>query len=71
MVSDKRKGSEKSEDCIRLKASGDTLVLLGGEVERFSSSIAWDLLGTSVASIVIGSLGGLADERLADANLSA
>jgi len=47
------------------------LVASGGEVERFSSSIIWDLSGTSVASIVIGSLGGLADERLADADLSA
>ena len=71
VVSDKRKGSEKSEDCIRLKAWGDTLVASGGEVERFSSSIIWDLSGTSVASIVIGSLGGLADKRLADADLSA
>ena len=47
------------------------MVVSGGEVEKFSSSIIWDLLGTSVASIVIGSLGGLADERLADADLSA
>ena len=47
------------------------MVVSGGEVERFSSSIIWDLLGTSVASIVIGSLGGLVDERLADADLSA
>ena len=47
------------------------MVTLGGEVERFSSSVIWDLSGTSVASIVIGSLGGLADERLADADLSA
>ena len=47
------------------------MVVSGGEVEGFSSSIIWDLLGTSVASMVIGSLGGLADERLANANLSA
>ena len=70
MVSDKRKGSEKSEDCMRLKAWGDTLVVSGGEVERFSSFVVWDLSGTSVTSIVISSLGGLADERLADADLS-
>ena len=65
-MSDKRKGSKKSEDCIKLKARGDTLVVSGGEVERFSSSVVWDLSGTSVASIVIGFLGGLADERLVD-----
>ena len=47
------------------------MVALGGEVERFSSSIVWDLSGTSVASIVIGFLGGLADDRLADTDLSA
>jgi len=47
------------------------LVTLGGEVERFSSSVVWDLSGTLVALIVIDSLGGLADERLADADLSA
>ena len=71
MVSDKREGSEKSEDYISLKAWRDTLVASSGEVEKFSSSVIWDLLGTSVASIVIGSLGGLADERLVDADLSA
>ena len=69
-MSDKRKGSEKSEDCIRLKASGDTLVVSSGKVERFSSSVVWGMSRTSVASIIIGSLGGLADERLADADLS-
>ena len=47
------------------------MVVSGGEVERFSSSVVWDLLRTLVASIVIGSLEGLADERLADPDLSA
>ena len=47
------------------------MVVSGGEIEGFSSSIVWDLLGTSVALIIIGSLGGLVDERLADADLSA
>ena len=47
------------------------MVVLGGEVERFSSSAIWDLSGTSVALIVIGSLGGLVDKRLVDADLSA
>ena len=47
------------------------MVVSGGEVERFSSSVVRDLSGTSVASIVIVSLGGLADERLASAGLSA
>ena len=46
------------------------MVTLGGEVERFSSSIVWGLLETLVTLIIIGSLGGLADERLADADLS-
>ena len=70
-MSDKTKGAEKSDDCIRLKAWGDTLVVSSGEVERFSSSVVCDLSGRSVTSIVISSLGGLADERLADADLSA
>ena len=47
------------------------MVVSGGEVERFSSSVIWDLSGTLVALIVISSLGGLADEILADADLSA
>ena len=47
------------------------MVVSGGEVERFSSSVVWDLSGTSIASIIIDSLGGLADERLVDADLSA
>ena len=47
------------------------MVTLGGEVERFSSSIIWGLSETSITLIVIGSLGGLANERLADADLSA
>ena len=47
------------------------MVASGGEVERFSSS---DILGLSealVISIVIGSSGGLADERLVDADSNA
>ena len=47
------------------------MVTSGDEVERFSSSIVLGLSEASVDSIVIGSLGGLADERLADAELSA
>ena len=46
------------------------MVTLGGKVERFSSSVVWALSKTLVTLIVIGSLGGLADERLADADLS-
>ena len=40
------------------------MVVSGGEVERFSSSIVLGLSEASVISVVIGSLGGLADERL-------
>ena len=47
------------------------MVILGGEIERFSSSAILGLLEALVDSIIIGSLGGLADERLADADLSA
>ena len=47
------------------------MVALGGEVEGFSSSVVLGLLEASVISIVIGSLGGLADERLIDADSSA
>ena len=47
------------------------MVVLGGEVERFPSFVVWDLSGTSIALIIIGSLGGLANERLAYADLSA
>ena len=42
-----------------------------GEVERFSSSTILGLLEASVISIVIGSLGGLADERLVDSDSNA
>ena len=45
------------------------MVVSGGEVERFSSSAILDLSEASV--IVIGSLGGLADERLVDAGFNA
>jgi len=47
------------------------LVASGGEVERFSSSVVLGLSEASVISIVIGSLGGLADERLVDADSNA
>ena len=47
------------------------MVASGGEVERFSSSTILGLLEASVISIVIGSLGGLADERLVDADSNA
>jgi len=47
------------------------LVASGGEVERFSSSTILGLSEASVILIVIGSLGGLADERLVDADSSA
>ena len=47
------------------------MVALGGEVERFSSFAILGLLEASVFSIVIGSLGGLADERLEDADSNA
>ena len=43
------------------------MVASGGEVERFSSSTILGLSEASVILIVIGSLGGLADERLVDA----
>ena len=42
------------------------MVVLGGEVQRFSSSIVLGLSEASVILVVIGSLGGLADERLVD-----
>ena len=44
------------------------MVALGGEVGRFSSSVVLGLSEASVISIVIGSLGGLADKRLVDAD---
>ena len=47
------------------------MVASRGEVERFSSSTVLGLSEASVVSIIIGSLGGLANERLADADLSA
>ena len=47
------------------------MVALGGAVERFSSSAILVLSETLVISIVIGSLGGLVDERLVDADSSA
>ena len=47
------------------------MVASGGEVERFSSSTILGLSEASGILIVIGSLGGLADERLVDADSSA
>ena len=47
------------------------MVASGGEVKRLSSSAVLGLLEASVISIVIGSLGGLADERLVDADSNA
>ena len=47
------------------------MVASGGEVERFSSSVVLGLSEALVISIVIGSLGGLADERLVDADSNA
>ena len=47
------------------------MVVSGGEVESFSSSAILGLLEASVISVVIGSLGGLADERLVDADSNA
>ena len=47
------------------------MVASGGEVERFSSSIVLGLSEASTISIVSDSLGGLADERLADADRTA
>ena len=44
------------------------MVVSGGEVERFSSSAILGLSEASVISIIINSLGGLADERLVDAD---
>ena len=47
------------------------MVALGGEVQRFLSSAILSLLEASVISVVIGSLGALADERLVDADSNA
>jgi len=43
------------------------LVASGGEVERFSSSAVLGLSEASIISVVISSLGGLADGRLVGA----
>ena len=40
------------------------MVVSGGEIERFSSSAILGLSEASVISVVISSLGGLADGRL-------
>ena len=47
------------------------MVALAGEVEMFLSSAVLGLSEASVISIEVGSLGGLADERLVDADSSA
>ena len=47
------------------------MVASGGEVEGFSSSIVLGRSEASVISIIIGSLGGLTDERLVDADSNA
>ena len=47
------------------------MVASGGEVERFLSSIVLGLSEALVISVVISSLGGLADERLVDADSNA
>ena len=47
------------------------MVASRGEVERFSSSTVLGLSEASVVSIMIGFLGGLADERLVDADSNA
>ena len=47
------------------------MVASGGEVERFSSSAILGLSKASIISIIIGALGGLANERLVDADSSA
>ena len=47
------------------------MVASGGEVETFISSAILGLLEASVISVVISSLGGLADERLVDADSDA
>ena len=46
------------------------MVASGGKIERCLSSVTWGLSETSVILTVIGSLGGTADERLADAHSS-
>ena len=47
------------------------MVALGGEVVRFSSSAVLGVFEASIISIVIGTLGGLANERLVDIDSSA
>ena len=47
------------------------MVVSGGEVERFLSSVVLGLSKALVISVVIGSLGGLADERLVDTDSNA
>ena len=47
------------------------MVASRGEVERFSSSTILALSEASVILVVISSLGGLADERLVDADSNA
>ena len=47
------------------------MVASGGDVERFSPSTVLGLSEASVISIIICSIGGLANERLVDADSSA
>ena len=47
------------------------MVVSGGEVKMFSSYVVLGLSEASIISVVIGSLGGLADGRLVGANLNA
>ena len=47
------------------------MVVSGGEVERFSSSAILGLSEALVISVVISSLGGLADEKLVGADSNA
>ena len=47
------------------------MVASGGEVEWFSSSAVLGLSKALIISIIIGSLGGLADERSVDVDSNA
>ena len=47
------------------------MVELGGEVERFLSFAVLGMSEASIISVVIGSLGGLANERLVDTDSNA
>ena len=47
------------------------MVELGGEVERFLSFAVLGMSEASIISVVIGSLGGLADGRLVGGNSNA